>query len=162
MGLERCRFFPGQLGTKNAIMQLFYQIQQFRACAGADKRTAGPATGFRKPRMSTAKASSKCSKITRRFGSTGSSHGIPPNLEGIMTQKVTIRNEINSRGEDDGRIPAENCWGNHSVFRRALRRKALRLPPEYRSICPMQAPICRQKTLQRWQLKPLICWGWIQ
>jgi hypothetical protein len=37
MGLERWRFFPAQLGTKNAVMQLFNEIQQFRTGAGADK-----------------------------------------------------------------------------------------------------------------------------
>jgi hypothetical protein len=79
-------------------MQLLYEIQQFWACAGADKGATGPATGFRKLRMLAAQATSKHTKIWGRFGSTGSSHGIPPNLEGIMTQNVTIGNEIYDRG----------------------------------------------------------------
>lgn len=66
-------------------MQLFNEIQQFWARAGADKRTAGLTTGLSQLRMLTGEATSKHTKIMVRFGSTGSSHGIPPNLEGIMT-----------------------------------------------------------------------------
>jgi hypothetical protein len=41
-----------------------------------------------------AEATSKYPIITGRFGSTGSVHGIPPNLEGIMTQIAEIRNGL--------------------------------------------------------------------
>ena len=95
-------------------MQLFNKVQQFRPRAGAYKRAAGIATGFRKLRMSAAQAPSKYAKTGVRFGSTGSSHGIPPNLEGIMTQNVTIRNEIYNRGEGNGLIPALTFLGETS------------------------------------------------
>jgi hypothetical protein len=99
-------------------MQFLYEIQQFWACAGTNKRAAGPATGFRKLRMFAAEASSKRTKITGRFGSTGSSHGIPPNLKGIMTQNVTIRNEICCPG--DGFPPDIAVRGNQFSLRWVL------------------------------------------
>jgi len=37
MRLDRRRFFPRKLGAKNAVMQLFNEIQQFRTGAGTDK-----------------------------------------------------------------------------------------------------------------------------
>ena len=102
----RWSLFYRELRSKDTVMQLFNEIQQFRTGAGADKRATGLATGFCQLRMSAAQAPSKYAKTGVRFGSTGSSHGIPPNLEGIMTQNVTIRNEINNRGEGNGLIPA--------------------------------------------------------
>jgi hypothetical protein len=37
MRLERWRWLPRELGAKNAVMQLFNEIQQFRMGAGANK-----------------------------------------------------------------------------------------------------------------------------
>jgi hypothetical protein len=83
-------------------------------------------------------ATSKYTIIARRFGSTGSVHGIPPNLVGIMTQKGTIRNGLMMKagpsksrkdlldlapgrgktGLEDRKDLSGECW-----------RKDLRLPP---------------------------------
>lgn len=60
--------------------------------------------------MLAGEATSKHTEIMSRFGSTGSSHGIPPNLEGIMTQNVTIGNEF--RAVDVPPMPA----GTESQF----------------------------------------------
>jgi hypothetical protein len=65
--------------------------------------------------MFAAQAPSKYAKTGVLFGSTGSSHGIPPNLERIMTQDFTIRNEIYNGGEGKGLISALMLFGNQSV-----------------------------------------------
>ena len=49
--------------------------------------------------MPAAQAPSKYAETRVWFGSTGSSHGIPPNLGGIMTQNATIKKGIYGRGE---------------------------------------------------------------
>jgi hypothetical protein len=78
----------------DAEVEIFDKIQQFRARTGTDKGTAGIARRFHEPRMPAAETTPKHAIVARRFGSTGSSHGIPPNLEGIMTQKTEIGNGL--------------------------------------------------------------------
>jgi hypothetical protein len=70
-------------------MEFLNKIQQFGAHTSGHKGTAIPASRFCQPGILAIEASSKYPIITRHFGSTGSVHGIPPNLEGMMTQTNT-------------------------------------------------------------------------
>jgi hypothetical protein len=66
---------------ENAEMEFLNKIQQFRAQAGSHKGTAVLAGRFCQSGILAIKAPSKNPIIARGFGSTGSVHGIPLNLD---------------------------------------------------------------------------------
>ena len=70
-----------ELALHDAEMELLNEVQQFGAHTGSHKRAAVLASRFCQPGVLAIEAPSEYPIIATHFGSTGSVHGIPPNLE---------------------------------------------------------------------------------
>jgi hypothetical protein len=77
-------------------MEFLNEVQQFRAHTGGHKRTAVLAGRFCQSGILAIEAPPKYPIIARLFGSTGSVHGIPPKLDGMMTQSGTEMTELSA------------------------------------------------------------------
>src|SRR6478735_1305191 len=84
-------------------MKFLNKVQQVRAHAGSHKGAAILAGRFCQSGVLAIEAPSKYAIIARSFGSTGSVHGIPPNLGAMMAQKNTEGQDLNHSLVTSGR-----------------------------------------------------------
>jgi hypothetical protein len=92
-------------------MEFLNKVQQIRAHAGSHKGAAILAGRFCQSGVLAIEAPSKYPIIARSFGSTGSVHGIPPNLRAIMTEKNTEGQDLNHSLVTSGRTCGSR-WAN--------------------------------------------------